>query len=350
MSKETLQWLNENVLIGYTDQRGHAWHYRASEQGTEPNHYAGPIPVPDVHRRLFAWTAEPVTLYHHVPCDIADDVAGLDETGAPFGVRAVPGKRAIRRSDTRDILGVFSEAYQPHQLGDWLVGNVSKLLGDGVGIGSAGLLRGGGVAWVQAEVEENVSTTDGVEFRPHLLAATSFDGSLVTTYKRSATLTVCDNTMAAALRSDGEVVKVKHTANSLLRITSAQAALGLIEQTAEAVTEEIHRLASWGVAEGHWARLLDIACKVDPDATTSRAATLADNKRVALDSLYRHDERCAPWSGTAFGVLQAFNTYRQHIAPVRGAERFERNQWATLSGTGDRADMDTLATLAAITG
>jgi hypothetical protein len=38
MSKETLQHLNTNTLIGFTGQRGHAWHYRAEELGGEPNH------------------------------------------------------------------------------------------------------------------------------------------------------------------------------------------------------------------------------------------------------------------------------------------------------------------------
>lgn len=55
MSKETLVHLNTNVLIGNTDQRGTAWHYRADLQGQEPNHYAGPVPVEDVRRRLFHW-------------------------------------------------------------------------------------------------------------------------------------------------------------------------------------------------------------------------------------------------------------------------------------------------------
>src|SRR4051812_11545629 len=41
MSNETLQHLNTNTLIGNTDARGHAWHYRADEQGGETNHYPG---------------------------------------------------------------------------------------------------------------------------------------------------------------------------------------------------------------------------------------------------------------------------------------------------------------------
>ena len=49
MTRETLTHLNTNTLIGMTDQRGAAWHYRAEEQGEETNHYLGPIPVDDVH-------------------------------------------------------------------------------------------------------------------------------------------------------------------------------------------------------------------------------------------------------------------------------------------------------------
>ena len=59
MSRETIADLNTQTLIGYTAKRGTAWHYRAEAQGDEPNHYDGPIPVADVHRRLFSWT--PVT-------------------------------------------------------------------------------------------------------------------------------------------------------------------------------------------------------------------------------------------------------------------------------------------------
>ena len=62
MSRETLRHLNTNTLIGNTDARGTAWHYRAEDQGAESNHYAGPIPVGDVERRLFIWLHESRTL------------------------------------------------------------------------------------------------------------------------------------------------------------------------------------------------------------------------------------------------------------------------------------------------
>ncbi len=43
---------------------------------------------------------------------------------------------------------------------------------------------------------------------------------------------------------------------------------------------------------------------------------MAENRREVLQRLYRHDERVAPWAGTAWGVVQAVNTMTHHEAVV----------------------------------
>ena len=83
MSTETAQWLNTMTLIGNTDHRGTAWHYRAELQGDEPNHYPGPVPVADVERRLFSWDAVELPVYVRIPATV-EDMDGIDDTGRPF--------------------------------------------------------------------------------------------------------------------------------------------------------------------------------------------------------------------------------------------------------------------------
>ena len=64
--------------------------------------------------------------------------------------------------------------------------------------------------------------------------------------------------------------------------------------------------------------------------------------------MYRHDDRVAPWTGTAHGVLQAVNTYEHHSNIIRGAERSERNMLRTITGdfgTLDRTSWDILASI-----
>ena len=348
MSQETSLWLNTNTLIGFTEKRGHAWHYRASDQGAEPNHYPGPVPVPDVKRRLFAWTPVEAPLRAQVPCSV-DEATDVDAAGNRVRLIEVPDRKAILRSDTQDVLGVFKSGYTPHPFSEWLVDTVERILGTELGIGSAGLLKGGAVAWVQVETPETLDTPEGLSFRPNLVAASSLDGSLASTFARTATVVVCDNTLAAGLHNAQATVKVKHSRYSVLRLNDVRSALGVIEQTGQEFANEVHRLASWQVSTRAWSLFLDAVCPVDEAAVTTRSATLAADKRDTLQRLYTFDPRCAPWTGTALGVLQTVNTWRHHEQTVRGATRAERNALNALTGAtqkADQADLDLLATFA----
>jgi phage/plasmid-like protein (TIGR03299 family) len=337
MSRETIEWLNTNTLIGYTSERGTAWHYRAEIQGTESNHYAGAVPVEDVRRRLFHWQAIEGTVQTVVL--LPDGVATITD----------PKRKAIVRPDTQEVLGVFKKRYQIHAYDKWLLETVAELLDDDLSIGSAGLLRGGAVAWVSVEVPETITTREGVAFRPHLLAAASHDGSTATGYHRCIQLVVCDNTMSAALReSEGhdQNVRVRHSSRSLERLIEARAALGIVHTIADEFAAEVAQLTSVTVSDGDWNRFLDSLVPV-PDER-GRARTNAQAKRETLGRIYHEDERAAPWQRTAFGVLQAVNTMVHHETNVRGATRAERNMERAVSGEIDRLDRDTLDRLHAV--
>ena len=101
-------------------------------------------------------------------------------------------------------MGIFTDGYVRHQYPDWLLTTVANVLDDSLSISSAGLLRDGAIAWVEVSVPESITTPEGVSFRPNLLATTSFDGSIATTFKRTVTDTVCDNTRDLALSEAGQ--------------------------------------------------------------------------------------------------------------------------------------------------
>lgn len=332
MSTETAEWLNRNVLVGFTDKRGKAWHYKESAQGDEPNHYPGAIPVPDVLRRLFFWQAVELPVV----------------VKAPIGDLVQEDRKAIARNDTYKVFGLFKSGYRPHQYCHWLLDNVANILDDSLAIGSSGLLKGGAVAWVSVEVPDNIVTPEGVEFRPNLFAGTSFDGTLATTYKRMVTNVVCDNTMAIGLGEQGQLYKVKHSKYSDLKIADAREALGVVYSIADDFAAEVARLCQWEVTDAQWDDVLAALVPIDED--NRRSVTVGDEKRGILNSLYRHDNRCEPWQGTAWGVVQTFNTYDQHYKQVRGDTiRVERNMSETLSGKVDEANAQVIAMLSTIT-
>lgn len=334
MSRETLATLNTQTLIGFADRRGTAWHYRRELQGAESNHYSDGVPVDDVLRRLFHW--RPVSIPLEVPWLTADGVSHiLDET-----------RQVIIRPDTQAVMGVFKAGYKVHPYDEWLLKNLRTLWDtDELGIASAGLLSGGARAWVQIEAPET-REVEGVKHRPFVTAATSCDGSLATTYGRGTTAVVCDNTLSVALGEFSASVKVKHSRNSLGRLTDVRDALHIVHEAGDAFEAQVRALIAQPVSEARFDRF--VKAYSEPKSDGKRAQTLATNKTAALWRLWSTDLRVSPWRGTAYGVLTAVNTYTQHEQDVRGAERAIRHMEQMVTGAHDKTDAETLKLLATV--
>lgn len=335
MSAETSEWLNRNVLIGYTSKRGVAWHYRRSDQGVQPNHYAGPIPIQDVQKRLFHWTPQ--------ECAVQAVVGDAPDLFGPVTVPADDHK-AIFRPDTGAVLGIVGKNYTVHDYPTWLLDNVSKLVGE-AGIGSAGLLEGGARAWVQVEVPETCETPEGVAFRPFLTAASSVDGSMATSYLTGAQVVVCDNTLRAAMQEKAAAkLRIRHSSRSLLRVDDARQALDLLDVTREAFLAQVKEQCQVRVSNETWTVFVKAHFPLRNEAANPRHAQM--ERRRALSHLWNEDERVAPWRNTAYGVVAAVNTYQHHVAsggPTRS--RPERNAHQALMGKFDGLDRRTLRTL-----
>lgn len=325
MTRETAEWLNTNTLIGFTEKRGKAWHYREELQGEQSNHYVGPVPVEDVQKRLFNFKVAERRVAIELP------VGEIQKDGTrKLEWVAQDDEKAMCTDDDNTKLGMFKSGYQGHDYNEWLINNIANLLDDDLAIGSAGLLRNRGVAWVSVEIPDNIVTPEGVEFRPFLMGTTSFDGTSQTIFKEVVTNVVCDNTRRVALGEAGQVFKVKHTKNSHLRISEARQALGIVHEIGEAFAAEVAALSAIKVDDKCWSRVKDILVPVPVEQGMGR--TMAENKRNRLDELWNFDCRVAPWSGTGWGVAQALNTWFHHDSRVKsGVPRGERNMENTVS-------------------
>jgi phage/plasmid-like protein (TIGR03299 family) len=339
MSKETRDWLAHNVLIGNTDKRGHAWHWREGDD----NHYPGFIPVPEVERRLFAF--DPVSLKAAFLKPVAVSAIlsashGVIKVGdGYFEVIVDDEHQAVVDPDNDIAFSYPTNDYQIHNYRQWLLENVASILDADLGISSAGLLRRRAQAWVEVSVPENIETPEGVVFRPNLLVFTSLDQSLATTYKRTIGEVVCDNTLQARIGEEGETFRVRHTAGSLSRISEARQALNIIYSAADDFSKELAELCRVDVSDRQFNQVLDLLVPVKDKE--GRGLTIANNKKEKLSQLYHFDPRCAPWKGTKWGVIQTANTYNLHEATVRnthGGGRAERSQLKIISGQAGRVD------------
>lgn len=328
---------NDRFMIGFRTDRGWTDADVAGVAGGTGGYrfYSGAVPVADVAEHLFGW----------------DAVEGqLTATAlTPDGVltHTDTTRKAVMRSDSGAVLGVFKSGYRIHQYRETLLDNLSRIIDSDLSIGSAVSIKDGAVAAVTIETPENMTTAEGVDFRPYILAASSHDGSVANMYKPSMILPICRNTTAAAINAkSAQVYKIKHTRYSALKLQDARDALGLIFTMAEDFSAQVGALCATTVTDSDWRKFLDSLTPVPEE--DGRAKTMAQGKRDTLQRLYDHDNRVAPWKGTAFGVLQAVNTYEHHEAQVRGMERDERNMLRTIKGEMDALDVSTLDRLALV--
>lgn len=320
MSRETSKWLNENTLIGFTEKRGHAWHWR---QGAE-NHYPGAIPVKAVKERLFDWEPEKTETYY-IPTvgDMNDRILGSDLKPT--------GEFLYVRSDNKEKICATTGTHNAHGYQQWLIENVSQIIGGELQIGSAGLLKNYAQAWVQIELEET-QMANGVQFRPSLLASTSLDGSLAGTYKPVNTIVVCDNTMQAANAEGGPAYKLRQTSKREFKADLAREAVGIqLQKQAEAFTAEVDRMLGTEINDDQFFAIMDRLVPVPEE--DGRGKTKAENKRGKLIGMYHTDPRVSLWKNTVWGVVQLMNTYNTHEAQIKGGNRMESNMGSILKGT-----------------
>jgi phage/plasmid-like protein (TIGR03299 family) len=156
-------------------------------------------------------------------------------------------------------MGMFGPGYTRHQYNEWLLTTVANLLYDDLAISSAGLLRGGAIAWVEVSMPDTITTPKAWRsartcWPPRPLTDRSRPPMTVTV---TVTDTVCDNTRELALSESGQEFKVKHSRNSHAQLGPARQALQMVHTLAEDFAQEIARLCRMEVTQSQWEAFLD---------------------------------------------------------------------------------------------
>lgn len=388
LNPATVQWFRDNVLIGFTADR-ERWQSNnftletaagvvpwfgvdydplglgRGVPGTTGERYdgafPGPIPIEEINKRLFHWTAEEAPLSMRVPCDVAA-ADGVGTDGIAYRNVVAGDYKAIYRSDQPDtVFNVTKSGYERHQYGEWLIKNVGSIVdASELPIESAGLLQQGGAAFVSISLPDIVAGNANFPLLCKLLAYTSHNGKFATNYQLTDESPVCSNSLDIAIagaKEHGKRMKIKHTSNSQIRVSDVRNALGLLHQHSEEMTKFFDLLAAWEVSDKQFRGVLDA---IDPvpapnmDAggkvTNQRSITTAETRRVEIATMYKRDARANQWDGTALGVLQAFNTWSQQVRGNLRGPRMERQMLDTMSGDVATFDSIVLNSLADVTG
>lgn len=343
-------------LIGNTDKRSH---WIGKTDGTLPT-YPGPIPISDVESRLFDWEAISVPTGNFIPVRVeeADLLIPTKDGKGSIPVKAVvnTGAQAIVRSDDFTELGRFKLGYRIHDYKQWLIYVISEILGNNMCILSALTMKNGAQAAIEIGLDEALhDSKSGLDFWPFILAYTSMDGSLATTFSAFSRVLRCDNMFRAISReaaASGRQSKFRHTINSLSEnaVSGMHSTIGLLERQADGMVSYVNRLAAVPMSRPQWIKVMDIIAPPAPEDSTKAKVTKMANRREQLDDMYANSDMVAPWVGTAFGGLQAVSSFRHNVASVRGATRLERVYDRTIRGEMAEGDLKTLEAMSTVLG
>jgi phage/plasmid-like protein (TIGR03299 family) len=364
MSAESMQWLHDHIRVGYTDERGPAWHARDSYM-TDGTHFPGAVPEEEVSRILDVPFIE--TQHHAVHVEYFH-VGGCPEAGKLYAECDCPRsetpyvdktRKNIVSPDDGHVHGTFKLGWQLHGYQQWTADQIAAILDQSrgeLGTASVGLLQQRSLAFIQAKLDGSALEVGGYGFVPYIVAATSVNGTLSSTYGVGIEGVVCDNTLAAFWQTALKILKVKHSRNSAGRLGDVRDALALVYQAADDFATAADALQNVTVTAADFdAWRNEMAPVPERDPKSSTGGIKYTNARKVNDrytELWTYDPKVTPWAGTAFGIVQLDNTYRTWDRGVKGADggRLERNLLNMVDGTTGKEDSAALAALAKVMG
>jgi phage/plasmid-like protein (TIGR03299 family) len=232
-------------------------------------------------------------------------------------MRGVPNRVALYRSDTGGFLSIVSDEYkvvQPWQILQFMGDMVSRA---GFRMEVAGSLLGGRKIWALARVNDGGAVVGRDIVRPYILAATSYDGTMATTFKFTSIRVVCNNTLRMAAseksRADGAVVdcvRVNHYSH--LDIDEVRRRLGIVHDAWDRFIVNARLLAESKVTRSF---AQDFLAKVLPSQNHKPVEETRAYRKIL--ALFDGEEPMAtvPESrGTAWELLNSVTWYVDHVA------------------------------------
>jgi len=249
----------------------------------------------------------------------------------------VPRHVATVRSDTRAVLGVVGDGYEPLQ------NRAAFAFCDGITdsgrahwIG-AGATRGGARvhALMQLDREIRIGGAEGEDVLPLLCFRNGHDGGLAVTVSVAPFRLACLNGMLLPLDGAQRTWKARHTANIEAKLADARRTLGIAWAYYDELEEIGGRLIRDRMDAAAFERFLSRLVPLpEPKADRSdggRAVRNVERVREAIRTAYRAAPDLENVRGTRWGALQAVTAYVDHAQQTRqtggrthAEARFER--------------------------
>lgn len=274
------------------------------------------------------------------------------------GIFEVPGHYAIVRNDPTTGLvqplcdgktgGMVGNVFVPIQNED-NADVLSYITGEyGARFTAGGQLQGGKRTFLSMQMPETLLIGGVDPLTMNIVGFNSHDGSSAFHLATTPVRVWCANQQRAVIKGAHTHFSIHHTKNAQDRIRQVRIAMLDTLAYTKAFKAEADALLGAPMSTNQFVtKIVGEMWQVDPDAKTSRAATMNTNRLDELVRLFTVAETNALIRGTAWCGYQAITEYLDHTQPVRAkgspeAARAER----TLLGRNDGVKAQAFARIA----
>ncbi len=237
----------------------------------------------------------------------------------------VPQRKAVLRTDTKEVLGVVGNSYQPIQ-NYQCFGFLDAVVADGdLRYHTAGVLGKGERIWMLAKIPGEIRIKDSDDVtEKFLLLHNSHDGTSSLRVFFTPIRVVCANTLAIAeRRGHGQGISIHHKGNLESKIAEAQEILGFAKRFFDDAAEKINRLASYHPTRQ---QLDQYFRSIYPDREESENHR-SRKTRADLFRLFEfgRGQNIPASRFTAWSAYNAVTEYVDHFRSTRGKSQLQRD-------------------------
>ena len=271
----------------------------------------------------------------------------LKQQGVIGGYQEVPEKQGVVRQDSRDVLGIVTERYEPIQNQE-AFSFMDAVIGLGQAVyETAGALGKGEKVWLLAKLpgEMRIASNEEDRIEKYLLLTNFHDGMHSLRVFWTTVRVVCQNTLTLAF-SNGKAVKegvaIRHTGEIKDKVAEAQRVLGLSVKYYDELSEAFNRLAARQVNSAEVKAYFEA---IVPDNRKARRNTRTQNIRRELQELFvsGRGNDLPGVRGTGWALLNAVTQYTTHRKSRGRTEREQQENRLNSLFYGSSAELNVRA-------
>ena len=243
---------------------------------------------------------------------------------------AVPNFFATVRADTEQVLGVVGNDYEVVQNRD-AFSFFDAIVGGGEGIlyETAGALGNGERVFITAKLPDYIKVGRKDMIEQYLFLTTSHDGLGSITAAFTPIRIVCNNTLNAAMQSNSNAIKIRHTASAGERLKQAHTLMGISHVLAGEMEGLFNEWAKARITDTEVKKLIQIAMAPNKEVLTNLAEgkldLLSTHYTNIVDNVYEyalasHTQQLETTAGTVFGAYNAVTGYFQNVRSFKSDE------------------------------